>query len=53
MGKEIFDEGTKKSIIFIMGLILEIISLINYNQYQIPAIIGIIFGIFLIVKSLS
>lgn len=47
------DEGTKKTLMFISGLILEVISLINYNQYQIPAIIGILFGIFLIVKSLS
>ncbi len=47
------DEGTKKSLMFICGLILEIISLINYNQYQIPALIGILFGIFLIAKSLS
>lgn len=47
------DEGTKKALMFISGLILEIISLINYNQYQIPAIVGILFGIFLIVKSLS
>ncbi|MBI2629247.1 hypothetical protein HYW74_04135 [Candidatus Pacearchaeota archaeon] len=48
-----FDDSTKKTLMFVSGLILEVISLVNYNQYQIPAIIGILFGIFLIVKSLS
>jgi len=47
------NEETIKILMFISGIILEIISLINYNQYQIPAIIGVLFGIFLIVKSLS
>lgn len=45
-------ESDKKIIMLIMGIILEVISLINYNSYQIPAIIGMFMGIYLIAKSL-
>ena len=53
MGRCIIDEGTKKGLFFTLGVLLNVISILNFNQYQIPAIIGIFFGIFLIVKSLS
>jgi hypothetical protein len=52
MAKQI-EEGTKKTILFLMGVLLEVLSLMYYNSYQIPAIIGIFLGIFFIVKSLS
>jgi len=47
------DKGTEKAIFFILGVMLNLISILNFNQYQIPAIIGIFLGIFFIVKSLS
>jgi len=47
------DEGTKKAILFIMGVLLNLVSILNFNQFQVPAIIGIFLGIFFIVKSLS
>lgn len=47
------DASTLKAIYFIIGILLNLISLLNYNEYQIPAIIGIFVGIFFIVKALS
>lgn len=47
------DEGTKKGIFFTMGVLLNVISILNFNQYSVPALVGIFVGIFLIIKSLS
>mgnify|MGYP001558459312 CR=1 FL=1 len=53
MARKFFDNGSLKALYFIIGVILNLISIINFNQYQILAIIGILVGIFFIVKSLS
>lgn len=47
------DEGTKKGLYFSIGALLAVISVYNFNQYQIPAFFGILLGIFFIVKALS
>ena len=47
------DKGTKNGIYFSLGTLLSIISVVNFNQYQIPAFVGILLGIFFIVKALS
>lgn len=47
------DEGTKKAVLFVMGVLLSLISILNFSQYQALSIIGIFVGIFFIVKSLS
>mgnify|MGYP001560531121 CR=1 FL=1 len=51
--KNIIDEGTKKGFYFSLGALLTLISVINFNQYQIPAFLGILLGVFFIVKALS
>jgi len=45
-------EGTVKSLMLVLGILLEVISIINYNQYLIPAVIGMFLGLFLIAKAL-
>ncbi len=52
MGYEI-DEGTKKGLLFVGGVLIALISILNYEKYQIISIIGIFIAIFLIVKALS
>ena len=47
------DEGTKKGFYFAGGALLSVISVFNFDQYQIPAFIGILLSIFFIVKALS
>ena len=47
------DESTKKGIYFSIGALLTVISVFNFNEYQIPSFFGILLGIFFIVKSLS
>lgn len=47
------DEGTKKGIYFAIGVLLSVVSVLNYKDYQVLALIGILVGIFFIVKALS
>ncbi len=46
-------EDTKKGLYFAGGVLISVISVFNFNQLQIPAFIGILVGIFLIVKALG
>lgn len=47
------DEGTKKGFYFAIGVLLSVVGVVNFNQSQILSIIGILVGIFFIVKALS
>jgi len=47
------DEGTKKGLYFAGGVLLSVISVFNFDKNQILAFIGILIGIFFIVKALS
>ena len=47
------EESTKKGIYFAVGVLLSTLSLFNFDKNQIFAFIGILIGIFFIVKALS
>jgi len=47
------DDGTKKGLFFALGVLLSVVSVFNFNRNQILAFIGILVGIFFIVKALS
>ena len=47
------DDGTKKGLFFALGVLLIVVSVFNFNRNQILAFIGILVGIFFIVKALS
>ena len=47
------DEGTKKGIYFSVSALITVLSVFNFNQYQIPAFFSILLGMFFIVKALS
>ena len=51
--KNILDEGTKKGFYFTLGSLITLISVFNFNEYQIPSFLGLLLGMFLIVKALS
>ncbi len=47
------DEGTKKGLFFAIGVLLSTISVFNFDKSQVLSFIGILVGIFFIVKALS
>jgi len=47
------NESTKNGLYFTVGSLLSVISVLNFNDYQIPSFFGILIGIFFIVKALS
>ena len=48
-----FDEGTKKGALFALGTLLSAISVFYFAQQQVLAFVGILTGIFFIVRALS
>lgn len=47
------NEGTKKGLYFAIGVLLSVISVFNFSKNQVLAFVGILLGIFFIVKALS
>lgn len=46
-------EETKKGLFFAAGVLLSVIGVFNFNKNQVLAFVGILVGIFFIVKALS
>ncbi len=47
------EEGTKKGLFFAIGVLLSVIGVFNFDKSQVLAFIGILIGIFFIVKALT
>ena len=53
MAKQLFDESTRKALFFVIGALIAGYSVNGYETYGVISIIGILVGIFFVIKSLE